>query len=115
MIRRRREQVTGKVLTLDRHLEDTLPHLFALVGVEEATAMLAQLDPQLRRRHTFEAITRLLLRESLNQPVLLLVEDLHWLDSETQAWLHALQRTGRQRPPPPAGELPPRVPTPLGE
>src|SRR4030095_10141155 len=86
--RRRREQVTGKVLTLDRHLEDTLPYVAALVGVEEATAALAQVDPQLRRRRTFEAITRLLLRESLHQPVLLLVEDLHWLDSETHAWLH---------------------------
>ena len=57
------------------------------MGVEEAAAALAQVDPQLRRRRTFEAITRLLLRESLNQPVLLLVEDLHWLDSETHAWL----------------------------
>jgi predicted ATPase/class 3 adenylate cyclase len=85
--RRRREQVIGKVLTLDRRLEDTLPHLSALVGIEEATASLAHLDPPLRRRRTFEAITRLLLRESLNQPVLLLVEDLHWLDSETHAWL----------------------------
>jgi predicted ATPase/class 3 adenylate cyclase len=83
----RSEQVTGKVLTLDRHLEDTLPYVAALVGVEEAAAALAQVDPQLRRRRTFEAITRLLLRESLNQPVLLLVEDLHWLDSETHAWL----------------------------
>jgi predicted ATPase/class 3 adenylate cyclase len=86
--RRRREQVTGKVLTLDRSLEDTLPYISALVGVDAAAASLAQVDPQLRRQHTFEAITRLLLRESLNQPVLLLVEDLHWLDSETQAWLH---------------------------
>jgi predicted ATPase/class 3 adenylate cyclase len=85
--RRRREQVTGKVLTLDRSLEDTLPYLSALVGVTEATTELAQVDPQLHRRRTFEAITRLLLRESLNQPVLLLLEDLHWLDSETQAWL----------------------------
>src|SRR5262245_664456 len=85
--RRRREQVTGKVLTLDRSLEDMLPYLSALVGIAEATAELAPIDPQLRRRRTFEAITRLLLRESLNQPVLLLVEDLHWLDSETQAWL----------------------------
>ena len=85
--RRRREQVTGKVLTLDRGLEDTLPYLSALLGVAEATTALAQVDPQLRRRRTFEAITRLLLRESLNQPVLLLLEDLHWLDSETQAWL----------------------------
>jgi predicted ATPase len=85
--RRRREQVTGKVLTLDRRLKDTLPYLLALVGVTEATAELAQINPQMRRRRTFEALTRLLLRESLNQPVLLLVEDLHWLDSETQAWL----------------------------
>jgi predicted ATPase len=85
--RRRREQVTGKVLTLDRHLEDTLPYVAALVGVAEVEASLAHLDPQLRRRRTFEAITRLLLRESLNQPVLLLVEDLHWLDTETHAWL----------------------------
>jgi predicted ATPase/class 3 adenylate cyclase len=85
--RRRREQVTGKVLTLDRSLEDTLPYVSALVGVAEATAELAPIDPQVRRRRTCEAITRLLLRESLNQPVLMLVEDLHWLDSETQAWL----------------------------
>jgi predicted ATPase/class 3 adenylate cyclase len=85
--RRRREQVTGKVLTLDRHLEDTLPYVSALVGVAEGAASLAQVDPQVRRRRTFEAIMRLLLRESLNQPVLLLVEDLHWLDSETHAWL----------------------------
>jgi class 3 adenylate cyclase len=86
--RRRREQVTGKVLTLDRSLEDTLPYISALVGVDEAASSLAQIDPQLRRRRTFEAITRLLLRESLNRPVLLLVEDLHWLDSETQTWLN---------------------------
>src|SRR6266446_7601420 len=88
--RRRREQVTGKLLTLDRSLEDTLPYLLALLGDAEATAQLAQMDPPLRRRRTFEAITRVLLRESLNQPLLLLIEDLHWLDSETEAWLQLL-------------------------
>jgi class 3 adenylate cyclase/tetratricopeptide (TPR) repeat protein len=88
--RRRREQVTGKLLTLDRSLEDTLPYLLALLGDGEATAQLAQMDPPLRRRRTFEAITRVLLRESLHQPLLLLIEDLHWLDSETEAWLQLL-------------------------
>jgi class 3 adenylate cyclase/predicted ATPase len=88
--RRIREQVTGKVLTLDRSLEDTLPYLAALLGISEPAAVLAQMDPQIKRRRTFEAITRLLLRESLNQPLLLLVEDLHWLDSETEAWLNLL-------------------------
>lgn len=86
----RQEKVTSNVLALDRSLEDTLPYLFALLGISEPTSSLPQMDPQLRRRRTFEAITRLLIRESLNQPLLLLVEDLQWLDSETEAWLNVL-------------------------
>src|SRR5437867_3475252 len=88
--RRRREKIGGKVLMLDRALEDTLPYLLALLGISDPTASLQQMDPQLRRRRTFEAIKRLLLRESLNQPLLLLFEDLQWLDSETQAFLDVL-------------------------
>jgi class 3 adenylate cyclase/predicted ATPase len=88
--RGRREKVTGRVLTLDPHLDDTLPYLFALLEITDPTAALAQMDPQVRRQRTFEAIKRLFVRESLNQPVLLLMEDLHWLDRETQAWLDLL-------------------------
>jgi class 3 adenylate cyclase/predicted ATPase len=88
--RRRQEKVTGKVLTLDRRLEDALPYLGALLGCAEPAAALAQMDRQIKRRRTFEAISRVLLRESLNQPLFLLVEDLHWLDRETEAWLHLL-------------------------
>jgi predicted ATPase len=88
--RGRREKVTGRVLTLDRHLEDTLPYLFALLGIADPSAALAQIDPQIRRQRTFEAMKRLVVRESLNQPVLLMMEDLHWLDRETQAWLDLL-------------------------
>ncbi|HLB78719.1 MAG TPA: adenylate/guanylate cyclase domain-containing protein, partial [Candidatus Dormibacteraeota bacterium] len=87
---RRREQVTGKVLTLDRRLEEALPYVLALLGDAEATAALAQMNPQLKRQRTFDAITQVLLRESLKQPLLLLIEDLHWLDRETEAWLHLL-------------------------
>ncbi|MBI3800333.1 MAG: AAA family ATPase, partial [Deltaproteobacteria bacterium] len=85
--RKRREKVGGKVLMLDRGLEDTLPYLFTLLGIAEPTASLAQMDPQIRMQRTFEAIKRLLVRESLNQPLLLIFEDLHWLDTETQAFL----------------------------
>jgi len=85
--RRRQEKITGKVLTLDRSLEDTLPYLFTLLGIAEPTASLQQMDPQIRKQRTFEAIKRLLVRESLNQPLLLIFEDLHWLDTETQAFL----------------------------
>ena len=91
--RKRREKITGKVLTLDRSLEDTLPYLFALLGIDEPTSSLAQMDPQIRKRRTFAAIKRLLVRESLNQPLALIFEDLHWLDNETQAFLDLLSES----------------------
>ena len=91
--RARREKLTGRVLTLDRSLEDILPYLFFLLGLAEPASPLQQMDPQIRRRRTFEAIKRLLVRESLNQPLILIFEDLHWLDSETQAFLTLLSES----------------------
>ena len=88
--RTRREKVGGKVLMLDRSLEDTLPYLFTLLGIEEQPSPLQQMDPQIRRRRTFDALKKLFLRESLTQPLLLIFEDLHWIDSETQGFLDTL-------------------------
>ena len=48
------------------------------------------LDPPQRRQRTLEAVKRLLLRESQVQPLLVLFEDLHWIDTETQALLDGL-------------------------
>jgi class 3 adenylate cyclase len=88
--RKRREKVIGKVLGLDRALEDTLPYLYALLGIVEGDDPLAQMDAQIRRRRTHEALKRILLRESLNQPLIIIFEDLHWIDGETQALLNLL-------------------------
>ncbi len=88
--RRRREKVTGTVLALDRTLEDTLPYLFTLLGIGDRTGSLEQMDPQIRRQRALEAVKRVLVRETLNQPCVLLFEDLHWIDSETQAFLDVL-------------------------
>src|SRR5215470_16972201 len=51
------------------------------------------MDPQIRRWRTFEALKKLFLRESLNQPLILLFEDLHWIDSETQGFLDVLSES----------------------
>ena len=88
--RKRRERVLGKVLGLDRTLEDTLPYLNSLLGVADTSDSPAQMDPQIRRRRTLEAIKRILLRESINQPLIVIFEDLHWIDSETQALINVL-------------------------
>jgi class 3 adenylate cyclase/predicted ATPase len=91
--RKRREKVGGKVLMLDRSLEDTLPYLFALLGIEEQPSPLQQMDAQIRRKRTFEALKKLFLRESLNQPLVLIFEDLHWIDGETQGFLDVLSES----------------------
>ena len=91
--RKRREKVNGKVLTLDRALEETLPYLLSLLGIEEANSSLQQMDVQVRRTRTFEALKKLFLRESLNQPLVLVFEDLHWIDAETQEFLDILSES----------------------
>ncbi len=88
--RKRREKMAGKVMMLDRALEDSLPYLFALLGVEETAGALAEMDGQVRQRRTLDAIKRILLRENLNQPLIVVFEDLHWVDNETQALLDLL-------------------------
>jgi class 3 adenylate cyclase/predicted ATPase len=89
-VRRIREKVTGKLVSLDRALEATLPVFFSLLDVGEADPEWARLDPSQRRRLTLDALKRLLLRESQVQPLLLVFEDLHWIDTETQALLDLL-------------------------
>src|SRR5262245_47215596 len=89
-LREIREKVTGKVLTLDRALEPTLLALLALLDVPVDDVAWQALDPGQRRQRTLDAVRQLLLRETREQPLLLIFEDLHWIDAESQAWLDTL-------------------------
>ena len=112
--RRRREKVAGRLSILDPSLENTRPYIFALLGIAEKNDprqmwehhldrleeylrrvqqkqdSMAQMAPELQRRRTLDAIKRILIRESLNQPLIVIFEDLHWIDDETQAFLNLL-------------------------
>jgi predicted ATPase len=88
--RTRREKVAGKIAILDRSLEDTLPYLFALLGIVEGNDPLAQMNGEIKKRRTLEAVKRIVLRESLNQPLMVIFEDLHWIDEQTQELLNLL-------------------------
>jgi class 3 adenylate cyclase/tetratricopeptide (TPR) repeat protein len=85
-----REKVTGKLLTLDESLKPVLPALLALLDVPVEDAHWQALDPPQRRQRTLDAVKHLLLRESQGQPLLVVFEDLHWIDAETQALLDGL-------------------------
>ena len=78
-----REKVTGKLLTLDESLRPTLPAFLQLLDVPVDDAEWQTPDLPQRRQRMLDAVKRLLLRESQVQPLLLVFENLHWLDSET--------------------------------
>jgi hypothetical protein len=86
--RTRREKVAGKIAILDRLLEDALPYLYGLLGLGDS--QIANVEALTRKRRALDAVKRIILRESLNQPLIVIFEDLHWIDEESQAFLNML-------------------------
>jgi len=89
-IRSIRAKVTGHLLTLDEALKDVVPPVLWLLDVLPEEDSLWDLEPPRRRQLSLDAVKRLLLRESRVQPLILVLEDLHWIDAETQDLLDSL-------------------------
>ncbi len=85
-----RAKVTGNVLTLDEALKDSIPPLLWLLDALPEAHEFLGLEPSKQRDSALDAVRRVLLHESQNQPLLLVFEDLHWIDVQTQALLDAL-------------------------
>jgi tetratricopeptide (TPR) repeat protein len=85
-----RAKVTGQILTLDESLQETIPALLSLLDALPEDNPFLKLDPPQRRQRTLDGLKRILLRESQVQPLVLVFEDQHWIDSETQALLDGL-------------------------
>jgi len=88
--RRTHEKILGRLLTLDEELRHCLPALLSLLEVPIEDMIWQALDPSERRQRIREAVCAVVLRESTVKPVLLLLEDLHWFDSESLAVVNAL-------------------------
>jgi tetratricopeptide (TPR) repeat protein len=83
-----REKVIGRLLALDESLRDTIPRFLDLLA--EGDEDVGAEDADHRRRLRTDAVKRLLLRESARQPVIVIFEDLHWVDDDTLALLSAV-------------------------
>jgi class 3 adenylate cyclase/tetratricopeptide (TPR) repeat protein len=83
-------RVTEKVFDLDPGQEAARPALLALLDVPFEDPQWKVLEPSQRRQRTLDTVTRLVVRETQTQPVLVVFEDLHWIDMETQALLDRL-------------------------
>ena len=84
------ERVTARLVALGEAFRAAGPAILTLLEAPVEDETWRKLDPVQRRRRTLDAVKGLLLRESQAQPLLLLVEDLHWIDPETQALLDSL-------------------------
>ncbi|HSF59010.1 MAG TPA: AAA family ATPase [Candidatus Binatia bacterium] len=100
------DRVMTHILELDKVLKEALPPILSLLGalpdevhpsafaefkdVVDATGRYLGMDPQQRRRLTLDTVKRVLIRETQRQPLLIVFEDLHWIDTETQAFLDSL-------------------------
>ncbi|HEY2994640.1 MAG TPA: AAA family ATPase [Methylomirabilota bacterium] len=84
------EKVADKLRAVDPALLGELSPLLALLDVAVNDPHWHELDPPRRRRLTLDAIKRVLLRESEDRPLVLALEDLQWMDSESEAFLDSL-------------------------
>jgi tetratricopeptide (TPR) repeat protein len=79
-----RAKVTRHVRDLDPAFGPIVPPVLALLDVAPADAEWPVLDAAQRRQRTLDAVKALLVCESRRRPMMLALEDVHWLDSESQ-------------------------------
>ncbi len=84
VIKKKTEQKTAQ---LDETLKDVLPPLHDILSLKVDDEEYLKLEPQQRREKTFEAIRDLLIRESQSRPLVLAIEDLHWVDRTSEEFL----------------------------
>jgi tetratricopeptide (TPR) repeat protein len=63
------------------------PYVLSLLGVKTDTETVASVEGEVLRARTFDTLRQLVLRESRHRVVVLLLEDVHWIDPTSEAWL----------------------------
>jgi adenylate cyclase len=85
-----RDAVKVRLRTLDDAFDDVLPVLLDFLGAPEAGSTPAAVHPDARQRQLFAAIRRLIHASSRERPALVMVEDVHWLDGASAAFMKTL-------------------------
>jgi class 3 adenylate cyclase/tetratricopeptide (TPR) repeat protein len=88
-----RRKVAGTLLLLDTELTEALPLLLDFLGIPDSQRPAPHIDPEARQRQLVTVAKRLMQAGSRRDPVLLLVEDLHWIDGGSEGFLRALVET----------------------
>jgi predicted ATPase/class 3 adenylate cyclase len=81
-----REKIAGRLLLLDDTFRAFLPLVFDLMGVSDPANPAPPMDPDARQRQLF-AVQRRVVAGTRDEPNVTLIEDLHWIDDASEAWL----------------------------
>lgn len=90
---RAREKVSASIQRVDPALAAELPLLADFLGIADATQPREKLDPTARRDRLNNIFRRLLRMASRDAPAVLLVEDLHFLDTGSESLLEVAAET----------------------
>jgi class 3 adenylate cyclase/tetratricopeptide (TPR) repeat protein len=82
-----RQKLKERILGLDEDLRHVIAPYQELLSLKVDDEEFAKLEPKQKREKTFEAIRDLLIRGSQDRPLVLVVEDLHWIDKTTEEFL----------------------------
>ncbi|MGO9567682.1 MAG: adenylate/guanylate cyclase domain-containing protein, partial [Desulfomonilaceae bacterium] len=82
-----RQKLKERILGIDQNLAHVIPPFQELLSLKVDDEAFAKLEPKQKREKTFEAIRDLLIRGSQDRPVVLVFEDLHWIDKTTEEFL----------------------------
>jgi class 3 adenylate cyclase/tetratricopeptide (TPR) repeat protein len=85
-----REKIAGRALLLDPDFADDLPLLFDFLGVPDPDRPVPQLSPEARQRALRGVVCRLVRAPSRREPIVAVIEDLHWMDEGSEAMLAEL-------------------------
>ena len=85
-----REKIAGRLLLLDERLRETLPLVFDFLGVPDPELPLPHMDPEARQRQAFDVVRRVVQVRGRKETTVTLLEDLHWFDGGSEAFLEPL-------------------------
>ncbi len=82
-----RQKLKERILGIDQNLTHVIPPFQELLSLKVDDEEFAKLEPKQKKEKTFEAIRDLLIRGSQDRTVVLVFEDLHWIDKTTEEFL----------------------------
>jgi class 3 adenylate cyclase/tetratricopeptide (TPR) repeat protein len=90
-----RERIAGRMLLLDERLRESLPLNFDFMGVPDPENPAPRIDPEARQRQMFDIVRRVVQARAQKETTVTLLEDLHWFDGGSEAFLEPLLDAAR--------------------